>query len=100
MDDAARKEFKERHRDLSDARIREEVEKYTVVSVERKILRRILEERREAADAGEKERHQQTFAQRERHHRASVISAWVAAVISLLGALAAWASVWCSYRPR
>jgi hypothetical protein len=100
MDDAARKEFEKRHRDLSDERIREELERYMPESDERLVLRRILGERREAAEAGEKERFDKTFDQRERHHRASVRSAWIAAIISLLGALAAWASVWCSYRPR
>jgi hypothetical protein len=92
MEDARLKEFEKHHRDLSDARIHEELEKYIPESAERLILRQILDERREAAEAGEKERFDKMYAQTERHHRHSVRLGWIAAGISLLGALAAWAS--------
>src|SRR5205823_8771656 len=96
MDDATLKEFEKQYRDLSNARIEAELEKYLPESAQRLALAHILAERQEAAEAGEKERFDKRYAQTERHHRDSVRSARIAAGISILGALAAWASVWYS----
>ena len=100
MDDETLKNFEKHYRDLPDARIEADLEKYLAESEPRRILRRILDERREAAKASEKEEFDKLYAQTERHHRDSVRFACIAAVISILGALAAWASVWYSYRAR
>lgn len=50
------------------------------------IIKKILAERR----ALPQKQFEKTYAQSERHHR----TARIAAVISIIGALAAWASVW------
>ena len=67
MDDETLKRFQKHHRDLSDARIHQELERYMMESDERKIFRRVLDERRKVAEAGEKERFEKLYAHSERH---------------------------------
>jgi hypothetical protein len=71
------------------------MERYQPGAAEQFVLSRILEERRVAAAEPEKRRYEQA----ERHHRAWKRSAWFAAGVSVVGALASWASV-CFSPPR
>lgn len=96
MDDATLKEFEKHYRDLSDVRIEAEMERWLPDSDRRQILVNIIAERRKAGKAAEKERFDKAYTQAERHHRDLKRSARIAAVISVLGALASWASVWYS----
>jgi hypothetical protein len=86
MRDDARREFEKRIRDLPNKRIEAEMEEWAYDSVERRILRRELEERRRAKDAPKERRHQDL----KRLH-------WFAAVVSLIGAAASWAAVWIQW---
>jgi hypothetical protein len=86
MRDDARREFEKRIRDLPNKRIEAEMEEWAYDSVERRILRRELEERRRAKDAPKERRHQDL----KRLH-------WFAAVVSLIGAAASWGAVWVQW---
>jgi hypothetical protein len=82
------------YRDLPDVRIEADLEKWVPDSGPRKILLRILEERRSAAQQPENERFRQTYIQTERHHTRShhqavrtEIVAWVALAASIVAIL-------------
>jgi hypothetical protein len=98
MTDDERQRFKERYLDLSvdqlEALLTRPRPNQPPLSTEvRHILREMIEERRRAADAPKRERFEKVYEQTERHHREGKRSAWIAAVVSLIGAAAAWASV-------
>jgi len=79
------KDFERQHRDLSDARIEEEKEKYLPDFPERKILNRILDER---------------GTQREKAARIASRISIVGALAAWVGALAAWALGYWFYGVR
>jgi hypothetical protein len=90
--------FEKEHRDLPDARVEAELERWLPDTAPRKILLDILSDRRAGAAAAEKERFEQSYSQTERHHteqiaesrrqsRRAELVAWVALVTS---ALALW----------
>jgi hypothetical protein len=89
--------FIPRFRNLPDKDIHDEMRRYMPNSVEQLVLSRMLEERRRAAQALERKLFEQIYEQTERHHRESKRSAWIAAVVSLIGAAASWGSVWFSW---
>jgi hypothetical protein len=96
MDEKTLKKFEKQYRDLPDARIQEEIERWTSDSAPRRVLIRILADRRSAIEEAEQQRFHQTYEQMERHHRDYKRVSLIAAAISVLAALAAWASVWYS----
>ena len=82
--------FIPKFRHLPDGDIYAEMRRYLPDTAEQLVLSRILEQRQRAATEPEQRRFEQTYEQTERHHRASRRSAWIAAGISMLGALASW----------
>jgi hypothetical protein len=94
MDEEWLRRFEKQYRDLPDARVEAEIERWLPDTAPRKILLAILEERRSAAQEPEKERFRQTYEQTERHHthsrRQSVraeIVAWAALAVSLISVI-------------
>ena len=79
MPDDEKLKFEKEWRDLPDARIEAEIERYLPDTDHRSILLGILEQRRRAADEPEQRRHQQLI-------RVSLITA----AIMLAAAVAAW----------
>src|SRR5438067_972774 len=100
MTDDDRQRFRKCHQDFSVERLKELLtRKVPAVPPQlwkehQKILREMIEEKRRAADAPERERFEKDYEQKERHHRESKHAARIAAVISIIGALASWAGVW------
>jgi len=94
-----RQRFKELHQDKSVEELEALLIRPTSVlgpfpPQAQQILRDLIAEKRRAADAPERERFEKDYEQRERHHRESKRAARIAAVISIIGALASWAGVW------
>jgi hypothetical protein len=94
-----RQRFKELYQDKSVEELEALLTRPTSIlgpfpSQAQQILRDLIVEKRHAADAPERERFEKDYVQRERHHREGKRSAWIAAIISLIGALASWGSFW------
>jgi hypothetical protein len=96
MDDATLKEFEKQYRDLPDARVEAEIERWLPNTAPRRVLLGILAERRSAAQEAEQQRFRESYDQMERHHRDYKRVSLIAAAVSVIAALAAWASVWYS----
>jgi hypothetical protein len=88
MTDDERQKYLERYRHASDEHLRGMLAQAN--PDQRDLLNAILDDHRRAADAPEQQRFEKGYAQTERHHRASNLCAWIAAGISLVGAVAAW----------
>lgn len=91
MDQPWLQDFEKQYRDLPEARVETELERWLPDTAPRKILLDILAERRRAAEEPEKQRFQQGFEQTERHHSESrrhslrgEMVAWAALAVSLL----------------
>ena len=84
--------FIPRFRDLPDEDVHAEMRRYQPGSAERLVLGRMLDQRYRAAAEPEQPRFDRTYEQTERHNRAPRRSAWIAALISIVGAAASWAS--------
>jgi len=94
MKDDVRQAFDARIRDQSDEQIQAEIQQWPQGSEERSILRDELRKRLDAADAPARQRFDKGYEQKERHHRALLLMACIAAVVSLIGAAASWAAFW------
>ena len=88
-------DLEKKFRELPHARVEAELEKWLPDTEPRKILLRILEQRRADAAAPEKERFDQSYSQTERHHseqigesrrqsRRAEFVAWAAFIVSLV----------------
>jgi hypothetical protein len=100
MTDDERQRFKKRYQDLSVERLEELLTRKVpavppqVWKEHQQILREMIEEKRRAADAPGRQRFEKDYEQKERHHSEGKRAARIAAVISIIGALASWAGVW------
>jgi hypothetical protein len=98
MTPEGKRRFEQRLGDLSIADLEVEKQKWIRDSEERATVESILAKKRAAeraeADAEAQQRFAKTYDQKERHHRDVKRSAWIAAIVSLLGAGASWASFW------
>jgi len=94
MTNDERQKFKERYQDASVEQLEAALNGLPPRAAEyRPVLREMIEEKRRAADQPEREQFEKSYEQKEQHHREGKRSAWIAAVVSLIGAAAAWASV-------
>jgi hypothetical protein len=97
------KDLEQQFRDLPDARIEQEIERWRPGTAPREVLLGILAERRLAAGEPEKERFEQSYEQTERHHsqsrrqsRRAEVVAWAALAVSIISIILQQ----CSHAPH
>jgi hypothetical protein len=104
MTDDEVKRWEDRYRNVPVEHIQDSLRRGQLTNEQRKFLNDYLDRRRAAeraeADATAKQRFDKSYAQKERHQRQLMCAGWFAAAVSVLGALAAWASVWFQWHSQ